>query len=320
MIIDMDHLSLESWTGSGTSKGLEALAKGAGNYPLIAGHTSALGVQNSSGVQSERQLNDEQLNYVHQSGGLVSIGVNQGAASGINFYPSQIDGTFVPNDCDQSAKSFAQNYLYIRDKEWDTPVIAIASDQSLNPLIGPRFGPGACAGNTGLAAKQSENPGVSYSGPSGRFLAIAGPGPNPPLIPLWVKEVDDSLNQTRIWNFNTDGLAHLGLYPELMQELTNLKGFELTELFSSAEGYIEMWEAAENASKNLSPPSITDGSGSGGSCPQGQILMLCGTPVANVCVEKGATCPGPPFVCPPGSALKNCGVRGTICALNAECP
>jgi hypothetical protein len=243
MIIDMDHLSLESW------KRLKLLLNG---YPVIAGHTGALGVQVSG---TERQINDEQLQYLHQNNGLVGIGVNQGAASSINQYPSVIDGTFVPNDCDQSVKSFAQSYIYIRDREWDTAVMGIASDQSLNPLISPRFGSGACSGNAAQAALQSENPRVTYNGPNGRFLAIAGPGTNPPVVALWVKEVDDKLNQTRQWNFNTDGLAQLGLYPEFTQELANLLGFEPTGLYSSAEAYLDMWAAAEKASGGYSGPT-----------------------------------------------------------------
>ena len=50
----------------------------------------------------------------------------------------------------------------------------------------------------------------------------------------------------RYWDFNTDGLAHFGLLPDLLQDLKNI-GFsplQLNPLFSSAEDYIRMWEKA----------------------------------------------------------------------------
>ena len=69
---------------------------------------------------------------------------------------------------------------------------------------------------------------------------------------------------TRTFDFNTDGLAHVGLLPDLMRDFANIlkhrnanldPGSEiipltLDPLFNSAEIYIRMWERAECAKYN----------------------------------------------------------------------
>ena len=54
----------------------------------------------------------------------------------------------------------------------------------------------------------------------------------------------------RYWDFNTDGMAHYGLMPDFLQDLRNIgvSPGNLTVLFRSAEGYIQMWEKTEKAS------------------------------------------------------------------------
>jgi microsomal dipeptidase-like Zn-dependent dipeptidase len=48
------------------------------------------------------------------------------------------------------------------------------------------------------------------------------------------------------WDFNLDGLAHMGLYPDLFQDMRNVGvSFEqMTPLFNAAEEYVRMWERA----------------------------------------------------------------------------
>lgn len=48
------------------------------------------------------------------------------------------------------------------------------------------------------------------------------------------------------WDYNLDGLAHIGLYPDLFQDIHNVGvSFEqMTPLFNAAEEYIRMWERA----------------------------------------------------------------------------
>ncbi|MFW5968672.1 MAG: hypothetical protein ACOCV2_14200, partial [Persicimonas sp.] len=57
----------------------------------------------------------------------------------------------------------------------------------------------------------------------------------------------------RTIDFNTEGMAHLGLVPELIEDVRNdgVTDEELEPLFKSAEGYLRMWERAEERGEAL---------------------------------------------------------------------
>jgi microsomal dipeptidase-like Zn-dependent dipeptidase len=96
---------------------------------------------------------------------------------------------------------------------------------------GPRFGPENVCGDV-----PQEDP-VGYP-----FLSYAG---------------DITFSQPRLGNrdvdFNTEGMAHIGLLPELIEDIRRdgVTDDELAPLFRSAEGYIRMWEKAERRGKAL---------------------------------------------------------------------
>lgn len=120
--------------------------------------------------------------------------------------------------------------------------MAIGSDT--NGLAGapaPRFGPGAGALlerdplrrhlRHVQAAAQCE--GVRYSGEA------ASPVPtraHRPLVPCTAG--------TRIFDVNTDGIAHYGMLPDFLQDLRNvgIPRALMTPLFTSADAYILLWE------------------------------------------------------------------------------
>ncbi|MFU8807252.1 MAG: hypothetical protein ACNA8W_25815, partial [Bradymonadaceae bacterium] len=58
----------------------------------------------------------------------------------------------------------------------------------------------------------------------------------------------------RVIDFNTEGLAHVGLIPELLEDARNdgVSDEEFEALFKSAEGYLRMWEKAERRGRELS--------------------------------------------------------------------
>jgi hypothetical protein len=55
-------------------------------------------------------------------------------------------------------------------------------------------------------------------------------------------------------DFNTEGLAHIGLVPELIEDVRRdgVSDAELEPLFKSAEGYLRMWEKAERRASGRS--------------------------------------------------------------------
>jgi microsomal dipeptidase-like Zn-dependent dipeptidase len=95
---------------------------------------------------------------------------------------------------------------------------------------GPRFGPKAHCG-----APQSDP--LTYP-----FTSYAG---------------DVTFDQPKVGNrtldFNTEGMVHIGLLPDLIEDVRRdgVSDADLEPLFKSAEGYIRMWEKAERRGAEL---------------------------------------------------------------------
>jgi hypothetical protein len=88
---------------------------------------------------------------------------------------------------------------------------------------GPRFADGACP-------TEQTDP-VTYP-----FTSVAGD-----------IEFTEPVIGERTLDFNTEGLVHIGLLPELIEDARKdaVSEADLEPLFRSAEGYIRMWERAE---------------------------------------------------------------------------
>jgi hypothetical protein len=72
-------------------------------------------------------------------------------------------------------------------------------------------------------------------------------GPNEPLRRSF------AYSTGRDFDFNLDGLAHYGMFPDLIQDLKN-NGFnseQLRPLFMATEQYLKMWEQADAAKVNV---------------------------------------------------------------------
>jgi microsomal dipeptidase-like Zn-dependent dipeptidase len=227
MIIDIDHMSWNSINQTLTQTHSK-------RYPVIAGHTGILGVSlgNTLGAvpdskRNEGQKTDAELAAIREDSGLVSIIVHQGNTDEIGAYRTSW-GRSVPNDCGESSKSWAQAYLYAVDKMGGPNVAAVglATDQYMNSMAGPRFGPDACS-KKGSAGQQSQVQYPFATLMNGLMLGQSSAG-------------------QRTFNYNVDGLAHYGLLPDFIQDLQNdgLTKQDLGPLFRSAEAYIQMWERA----------------------------------------------------------------------------
>ena len=75
-------------------------------------------------------------------------------------------------------------------------------------------------------------------------------GPNPPLT--------RSVAGNRDFDINVDGVAHMGMLPDLLQDLKNtgVTSQQLAPLFRSAEDYIAMWEAINARRGSIPLPQI----------------------------------------------------------------
>ena len=205
MIIDVDHLSLLT-----LDKVLQiAIAR---NYPVISSHTflfdRPLTEWGKYGMRSEAHLTKEQIQIIRDLGGIVA--------------------PLNPRKAGSSTKTYAEMYRYIKEIMQDGPYgpdypgIAFASDWgAMFEQTAPR-----CPNTEECDA--SDYPSLKYP-----FQAVGVDG-------VFHKQITGF----REFDFNTDGLAHVGLLPDFIKDLTNvgLTEKELEPLFNSAEVYIRMWE------------------------------------------------------------------------------
>jgi hypothetical protein len=62
--------------------------------------------------------------------------------------------------------------------------------------------------------------------------------------------VDRHRSGTRVWDINTDGAAHYGLFPDWVEDLRVIAGPQIVEdLANGAEAYLQMWARAERAAR-----------------------------------------------------------------------
>ena len=178
------------------------------NYPLVAGHPALFDLEST---KDEGQYKAEDLVTYRDLGGVVAVPVARGR-------------------CGTTA-DFRDKYRYVvgrmrggqYDLDDDHPGVAFSTDfNGFVQQTGPRFGSDGCDG--------SEGPVVLYpfSGPLGGSFARQATG-------------------GRQFDFNTQGLAHVGLVPDFFRDLLNvgMTTAELDPLFNSAETYVRMWERIE---------------------------------------------------------------------------
>jgi microsomal dipeptidase-like Zn-dependent dipeptidase len=97
-------------------------------------------------------------------------------------------------------------------------------------------------------------------GPGPRFgegSDCAAPQEDPITYPFESYRGDVTFSEPQVGNrtidFNTEGMVHIGLLPELIEDArrTGVTDEDLEPLFRSAEGYLRMWELAEERAATL---------------------------------------------------------------------
>ena len=66
--------------------------------------------------------------------------------------------------------------------------------------------------------------------------------------------MDRQRSGSRVYDINTDGVDHYGLYPDWVEDLRVLAGPQIVaDLANGAEAYLQMWERAEAAARRIAP-------------------------------------------------------------------
>ena len=236
-ILDVEHMS-ERCTNDVLSLAEQS------RYPLVASHCAfrdqALAPEETS--RKNKRANEymktrEQARRLLSLGGVLAPITNQHE---LKDFP----GSTVPNDCARSSKTWAQSYQYALSvlREVGSGGVAIGTDfNGLNQQPGPRYGPNAAYGLMHDKKREKRRPVQQQLQRNHPPLAYTGNmhRTNAPFVP--------SRTGKRTFDFNTDGLAHIGLLPDFIRDLLHvgMTDAQLDPLFSSAEAFLRMWESCE---------------------------------------------------------------------------
>ena len=220
MLIALDHMSAKS--ADQTLELAEARRK-----PVILSH--AWYRETKLDRETQERLcapYDELRTEMHQPDSVVErIKDLEGAIAVLTNAGYTMPQGTVANDCQTSSKSFAQAYLHAT--KVFGPGVALGTDvNGLAGQPGPRFGPHACD-NRGEPETTQHRLDYSTATVDGRPLTQAVLG-------------------DRTFDFNTDGLAHYGLVPDLIADLDaiGVPQSAIDGLYGSARAYIEAWKKA----------------------------------------------------------------------------
>ena len=226
MMIDVDHMSNRALDDT------IMIAKDfrPEGYPLVASHIIPYDLYWKD--THERMRTPKHLEALRQMGGMVAAMLKDDHLDTDDrgqHKTSKYSQSPVENDCRHSSKAFAQAYLYSADRMDGR--VAMGSDfNGVAGHFGPRFGPKACGAIDHERARQvSDQNRLQY-----------------PFVLDEFGTFDKQVSGQKTFDFNVDGLAHVGLIPDLIADLKNLgltQG-DLDPLMRSAETYIQTWERA----------------------------------------------------------------------------
>lgn len=237
MLIDVDHTSWRAFDDALTV--LEEL-----RYPgVFTGHLIAFDQQIAG--QTEQAVKGSAAKRIIALGGMVGLMIGSGGQEYAGATNADIP---VKIGCAAGAAPWAQTYLYMRDlmsSGLDGTGGRIGFGSDFNgfadwPLA--RFAENGTACPTGQYKAQNGAlipmpPAVTYpfALPSRLVPAAIGGSKSLPLF-----------NWYRQWNYNTEGVAHVGLVPDFVEDLRlhGLSVSDLEPLYRSARGYVEVWRKA----------------------------------------------------------------------------
>lgn len=240
MIVDIDHMSVKAIEDTLNIAEVNA-------YPGIVASHALMSDLTQKEYRHERMRTTVQLQRIAALGGMIGA-MTQPPEGGDpptwRDHPVTIQEwskSKVTNDCQASSKTWAQMY------EWAVDVmqrpVAFGSDfNGISRHNAPRFGGNACDEQI-AAAQQDETTRVTY-----------------PFIMDGFGEFDVQETGGRDFDYNEAGLAHVGLLPDMIQDLkmVGLTDEDLEPLFESAEAYISMWEGSLDVAENIDSPSTND--------------------------------------------------------------
>ena len=236
MIIDIDHMSNKSFDD--TLKIAEASSP---KYPVVASHVLFFKLHTED-VRHERMRTPQQVERIRNVGGMLAAMLKDDVQDTNNIGKKKTIayGKDINDDCIHSTKTFAQSLKYAMDTmgaPGEPASVAFGSDfNGIAGHVGPRFGSDGC----GRKGEDPSTARLTYP------ITVEGFG-----------KFNRQKTGQRTFDFNVDGLAHVGLLPDLTADLktVGLRNNYMEKLFHSAEEYIKLWERAECSADPAKCPS-----------------------------------------------------------------
>ena len=227
MVIDIDHMSRKSLDNTlDLSRGYAGLPDDSRyHYPLVASHVQFFELHDRQfegyGGRHERMRTREQLEAIRDGGGMIAAmtkdDVQDTDLKGRKFttaYTAPLFGAAIPDNCRHSSVSFAQAYQYAVDLMGGP--VAFGSDfNGVAGHIGPRFGADACGGDLPLSVEVG-----SVTERSAQLRAY-----NRLDYPFTIEgfgQFEEQITGYKTFDSNVDGLAHVGLLPDLVKDMSNI--------------------------------------------------------------------------------------------------
>ncbi|MBX3024501.1 HYR domain-containing protein [bacterium] len=227
IVVDVDHMSNHAFDAALDIAGEEA-------RPVIASHVQFYELMRQE-KRHERMRTRPQLERIRDSGGMVAAMLKDdkqdtddvGGKWNLPYVPPS--GKGIADDCRHSSKTWAQMYQYASDVMGGP--VAMGSDfNGVAGHVGPRFGFDAC----GQDAEER-----SIQGRAGNALGY-------PFTLPGFGTFEKQTTGLKTFDFNVDGLAHVGLLPDLVADLgrLGLGASDLEPLWDSAIGFVDVWARA----------------------------------------------------------------------------
>ena len=224
MIIDTDHLSAKSFNDAMSI--LEPLG-----YPVLAGHAGFNAITRGD-KSNEGNRTPTELRRIAGVKGMIGVIPHQGGVSDI---ATELGSSMIAHSCGNSSETVAQAYLHAVHQMPGRPVGVGTDFNGFAGEPGPRFGGDACPGGT--APGHQSKAALVYP-----FTLTARTGSI---------QLDRFKVGSRIYDFNTDGLAHIGLVPDMIADwkAMGMTQADMEPLFDSAAGYARLWHQARDVSR-----------------------------------------------------------------------
>jgi microsomal dipeptidase-like Zn-dependent dipeptidase len=258
MLIDVDHMSERSFDGvyqKAIDSSFQSSLGRTGHYPLVASHIGlrdmrpnrtsrwahlGLGMRNGN-IAGEAHKTTAQMAQISNTGGIVAPILTQAESM-----PYSGSRPKVANTCTDSVRSWAQVYLRTLDLMGGQNV-ALATDlNGQAPLPGPRFGKMACA--------DGKQDGTRVNQQKAGQITDARPLIYNQYSSVLQANLTKQTTGNRTFDLNSDGVAHVGMVPDMLADLENLgmATADLDVVMNSAQAYVNVWRAAQ-PNRNFEP-------------------------------------------------------------------